>query len=775
MKFKHPFLAALLVFLIFSCNSKEKGELSPEFQIIPEPREMTLEEGEFEFRESTIMVYEGGEAKEAAGLLRELFSKASGWDFAETSETPAIGYVRFQIDQNLENEFYRLEIANDKIEVSASGLPGFVHAVQSIRMLLPFEIESPANNNISWAVPALTILDGPRYEWRGFMLDVSRHFFEKDYVLQVIDRLSLFKMNTLHFHLVDDQGWRIEIKKYPKLTEVGAFRVDHEDKHWNARPTPQPGEEATLGGYYTQDEIKEIVAYAQKRGINVVPEIEMPAHVMSAIAAYPELSCFGNEIMVPSGGVWPITEIYCAGKESTFEFLEDVLLEVMELFPSKYIHVGGDEATKTNWEKCPDCQRRMHEEGLANVEELQSYFIKRMERFISSHDRILLGWDEILEGGLAPGATVMSWRGVQGGWEASEQGHDVVMTPASHVYFDYYQGNPDTEPLAFGGYSTLSKVYGFDPIVDSMSVEQKQHVLGGQANLWSEFISDTDHSEYMMFPRLVALSEVLWSPKDKKDWENFSAKLKENILPRFDLMNINYARSAYAVTAETEIDLESHNLKVKLLNEFPDTQIRYTINEDTLTESSDVYTQPIELSETTRLKAAVFENENRPGAILEKRFIFHKAVGKGVRYEPVYHDSYKGPEEVGLVNVLRGSLNFHDGQWQGWLVDDVEISIDLEELTEIKEVRVGTMENQGSGIYYPLEINLLVSDDGENFRSVGRISREFKENADPELRDFVIKINDPVQTKFIKVAVHNLSHPPRGGGAWLFIDEIIVN
>lgn len=770
---KKTLLIAISLF-IFSCNNKENDMNSADVQIVPEPKKISFKDGEFTFNENTKLVLTDPEAQNAAELLQKIFKKASEKSLVITEENPAKNFVLFQKDETLEDEYYQLDVSGEKIEISASGLPGFIHAVQSIRFLLPSEIELEGNTSVKFTVPALSVNDGPRYEWRGFMMDVSRHFFEKDYVLKVIDRLSMLKMNTLHMHLIDDQGWRIEIKEYPKLTEVGGFRVDHEDKHWNARPTTESDEEATFGGYYTQDEIKEIVAYAERHGIEVVPEIEMPAHVMSAIAAYPELSCFGDEIMVPSGGVWPITEIYCPGKETTFEFLEDVLLEVMALFPSKYIHVGGDEATKTNWEKCPDCQRRMKEEGLADVDELQSYFIKRMERFISSHDRILIGWDEILEGGLAPGAAVMSWRGVQGGWEASEQGHDVVMTPGSHVYFDHYQGDPDSEPVAFGGYTTLSKVYEFDPVVDSMSVEQRKHVLGGQANLWSEFVPNNEHSEYMMFPRLVALSEVLWSTEEELSWKGFSEKLKENILPRFDAMDINYARSAFAVTAETEVDLESKNLSVSLENEFPESEIRYTLSDEALNKTSEIYSEPIELSETATLKAAVFENGKQAGAVLEKTFSFHKAVGKEVSYAPIYHDSYKGPEDVGLVNVLRGSLNFHDGQWQGWLVDDVEIVLDLERSINIKKVSVGTMENQGSGIYYPLEVSISILEDGNKYRSVGSFSREFKENGNPELKDFSIRLERPIEARFIKVEVDNLGHPPRGGDAWLFIDEIVI-
>lgn len=759
--------------LIISCESSENIVGSNNIQIIPEPEQMSLRDGEFTFNENTKIIVPDS-LKPVAEILTEKFSSAAGWKLGITNDKPEKNYLIFKLDDKLEEETYLLESEKEKVEITASGIPGFVYGIQSLRQLLPIEIEENSVREIDWSIPLVSIKDSPRYKWRGSHLDVARHFFEKEYIKKHLDRMAFLKLNTFHFHLVDDQGWRIEIKKYPKLTEVGAFRVDHEDKHWNARPTPQPGEKATLGGFYSQADIKEIVAYAEELGITVVPEIEMPAHVMSAIAAYPELSCFENEIMVPSGGVWPITDIYCPGKENTFEFLEDVLLEVMELFPSKYIHVGGDEATKTNWEKCPDCQGRMQEEDLANVEELQSYFIQRMERFISSRDRVLIGWDEILEGGLAPGATVMSWRGVQGGWEASKQGHDVVMTPGSHMYFDHYQGDPDTEPVAFGGYTTLSKVYEFDPIVDSMSIEQKKHVLGGQANLWSEFIDSPGHSEYMLFPRLVALSEVVWSPKEKKDWKIFSEKLKQNILPRLEAMNINYAKSAFAVTAETEVDLDSESLKISLENEFPNTEIRYTLNDNTLNEASKKYTQPLEISGTTKLKAAVFENGRQPGAVLEKTFSFHKAVGKKVGYEPIYHDSYKGPEDVGLVNVLRGSLNFHDGQWQGWLVDDVRIDIDLEELTEINKVSVGAMENQGSGIYYPLKVSVSISENGNKYRSIGSVSRDFKENGNPELKDFSIELEESVEGRFIKVEVDNLGHPPGGGDSWLFLDEIVV-
>ncbi|MBZ9632382.1 family 20 glycosylhydrolase [Salegentibacter sp. LM13S] len=768
------FIGLLIFVMAISCGESEKinSDVS-EINIIPKPKEISLHNGSFTFNENTVFVVENNKQQEIAEILTDKFKNAAGWELKIQAEKPDTNFILFLSNPDLESEAYRLLVEDNSVEIGASSLSGFIYGLESLRQLLPVEIESKSIvKNKTWNIPNLEIIDAPRFEWRGLMLDVSRHFFEKEYIFKTIDRLAFLKMNTLHLHLVDDQGWRIEIKKYPKLTETGGYRVDHEDKPWNARPTPQLGEEATFGGFYTQEEIKEIVSYASKRGITVVPEIEMPAHVMSAIAAYPELSCNENEIMVPSGGVWPITEIYCAGKESTFEFLENVLLEVMELFPSKYIHIGGDEATKTNWEKCPDCQQRMASENLKDVDELQSYFIKRMERFISSHDRILIGWDEILEGGLAPGATVMSWRGVKGGWEASKEDHDVVMTPGSHVYFDHYQGDPDTEPLAFGGYTPLSKVYEFDPVVDSMSVDQKEHVLGGQANLWSEFIPTNSHSEYMLFPRLVALSEVLWSPKEKLDWEDFSGRMQE-MFKRFDVMDINYAGSAYSVTAESQIDTTSFEIKIALKNEFPGSEIRYTLNNENLNATSKLYKEPFNIAESSRLRAAVFKNGRPKGDTLVKNFHFHKAVGEEVIYEPVYNDSYTGEGRKTTLNVIRGTKNFHDGQWLGWLGEDVEAIITFNEITEIEKIRVGTMENQGSGIYFPVKVSAFVSKDGEHYNKMGELKRQFKTNGTIDLKDFEIDV-EPQEVRFLKINIDVYKGLPNKGSAWLFLDEIIV-
>ena len=765
--------SAILLVVLVGCGEESTTIFTEnDINIVPKPLEMKFNQGAFRFNKETKLVSPKDQV-EVLKVLQDKFTVAAGWNMEVVSAVPNKNYVQLLLDSSLKDEEYTLTVTENYVNVTANGYSGFLYGLETIRQLLPVAIESKeVVNKVDWDVPNVEIKDSPRFKWRGYMLDVARHFFDKDYVLATIDQLALLKMNTLHLHLVDDQGWRIEIKKYPKLTEVGGFRVDQEDMPWNARPTPDLGTETTYGGFYTQEDIKEIVAYAGSRGVTVVPEIEMPAHVMSAIAAYPELSCFQKPIMVPSGGVWPITEIYCAGKDSTFEFLENVLLEVMELFPSQYIHVGGDEATKTNWKICPDCQKRVTNEGLANVEELQSYFIQRMERFLSSKGRILLGWDEILEGGLASGATVMSWRGVKGGMEASEAGHDVVMSPNSHCYFDYYQGDQDVEPLAWGGNLPLSKVYQFDPVVDEMTVEQASHVLGGQANLWTEYIPTNAQAEYMTYPRLAALAESVWSSKANRNWDDFSNRVG-SLFERYGIMGINYAKCAYQVTTETSVDPESAAISMELKSEFPDSDIRFTLDGSDITSASEKYTAPIDIKKTTTIKAQVFKEDKPVGALFEKTITYHKAVGKPVTYIKKYHDSYQGTKELGMVNVVRGSKNFHDGQWQGWLGGDMELVIDMESPSELEKVSVGALENQGSGIYFPIQVEVLLSTDGRTFKSVAIVKREYAANNGSELKDFEVKIEGQT-ARYIKVIATNLGNSPSGGGSWMFVDEVVV-
>jgi hexosaminidase len=551
MKQSFAGLMILLCCTLSSSCGPNRTFAESEIALIPRVQKMTLGESSFKFNGSTKFVVESVDQKVIASQFADFFEKATGLMLqVVVGGDKGSNQVYFKTESVMAPEGYMLEVQKDRIEIKAAKPAGFFYATQTLRQLLPFEIESAQKQKpIDLLVPVVDITDYPAFKWRGFMLDVARHFFPKEDVFRLIDYMALHKINTLHLHLVDDQGWRIEIKKYPKLTEVGAWRVDREDKPWRERAKQETGEKATYGGFYTQEDIKELVAYAQERFITIVPEIEMPAHVTSALAAYPQFSCTGGPFAVPSGGLWPNTDIYCAGNDSTFLFLQDVLSEVIDLFPSKYIHIGGDEANKTEWEKCLKCKSRMKAENLKNVNELQGYFVNRIAKFITSKGRVLIGWDEIQQGGLPSEAVVMGWQGIQGGIDAAKLGHDVLMAPNSFVYLDYYQGPKRKEPLAIGGYLPLKTVYSFNPIPKQLDSEEAKHILGAQANLWTEFVPDLKHAEYMIFPRIAAFAETVWSQKDVRNWDDFTRRI-QLFMKRYDQMGTNYSKSGYDIASK---------------------------------------------------------------------------------------------------------------------------------------------------------------------------------------------------------------------------------
>lgn len=761
--------------LLMGCQTAQKEVHFSEndIVIIPQPQSVSVGEGGFWLDDKTTLVYKDSSFGDAATHFRARVQKATGWAMEITQEAPKTNYIEIVRDTSLPAEGYKLVSSTDKVMISAADRNGAEYALQTLRQLLPKEIESATPVKADWVVPVITINDAPEYAWRGLMLDVSRHFFPKEYILETLDRMAMLKLNTFHFHLVDNEGWRIEIKKYPKLTQVGAWRVDQEDKLWDER-TPNAADALAdpakntkkYGGYYTQEDIKEIVAYAAARGITVVPEIEMPAHAMSAVAAYPELSCHKRPIGVPSGAVWPITDIYCAGQEETFAFLEDVLTEVMALFPSKYIHVGGDEATHTEWEKCSKCQKRMKDHHLANVHELQSYFIKRMDSFLTSKGRVLVGWDEIMDGGLANNAVVMNWRGIDVGKKALAQGNPVVLT--SDCYIDQYQGLPDYEPIANGGFLPLKKLYHYNLEKEKLTAEERKGVLGSQANLWAEHVGSTKHSEYMIFPRLFALSEIVWTADKQKNWDSFVRRV-EAFMERLDVKGVNYARSIYQVVP-TVVN-EGGNISLKLESEVPTAQILYALNGTDIA-AAEKYTAAITLTQTTEYKAFV-SGGKVSNTVTTGKVTFHKAIGKPVNYTPTYHRSYQGQGEGTLTNVIRGTKNFHDGQWLGWLgMDTITLALDMEELTEVSEVRVGAMDCQSAGIFYPTKVVVLVSADGKQFKKVGNIAEPCEIRGKTTLKDFVLQF-DTEKARYIKIVLTN-AVPPKGGDAWLFIDEVLV-
>ncbi len=500
--------------------------------IIPKPADLKVQEGSYEITAATPLIYDQSnqDLNRIAQFLNTHLDK-----YYHIRLNPAPGaktgvLLKLDASSKMGKEGYTMKVDKKGIVITASAPNGIFYGIQSLKQLLPAEASAKLN------VPFLEITDEPRLAWRGLMLDVGRHFYPVYYIKKFLDNMAMYKLNTFHWHLTEDQGWRIEIKKYPKLTEISHWRDETILGH--AR-TSKTYDGIGYGGFYTQDQVQDIVKYAAERYITVVPEIEMPGHSSAALAAYPELGCTGGPYEVKK--TWGVMkDVYCAGKEETFSFLKDVLDEVCDLFPSTYIHIGGDECPKDAWKQCAACQKRISDEGLADEHQLQSYFIQRMEKYLQTKDRKLIGWDEILEGGIAPEATVMSWRGVKGGIEAARQKHDVVMTPNSHMYFDYYQSeNKEAEPLTIGGYLPLEKVYGYEPVPEELTAEEAKYIIGVQANLWTEYISNIKYLEYMAFPRVCALSEVAWSPVKAREFTDFEKRMETEYI-RLGMYGINF-------------------------------------------------------------------------------------------------------------------------------------------------------------------------------------------------------------------------------------------
>jgi len=510
--------------------------------IVPQPVKMRTAPGAFVITRDTIVSAEDPAAAQAVKLVDALAPAFGFRLLLRQSAVPDGKAIELKLDQSLKplgEEGYRLDIAPERIVIAAFNSAGLFYGTQTLLQLLPPAVfRRAAVEDTAWSVPCVSIEDHPRFRWRGLLLDTARHFMPKSSILKLIDVMALHKLNSLQLHLTDDQGWRLQIRKYPRLTEAGAWRKETIIGHPKDKPWRFDGQRH--GGFYTQDDIREIVRYAADRHINIVPEIEMPGHARAAISAYPELGCHPDRQLEP-WKVWGICPDIFAPTDHTVAFLQDVLTEVLELFPSKFIHVGGDEAVKDQWKESPQIQARIRELGLKDEAEMQSWFIRRMDAFLAEHGRRLVGWDEILEGGLAPGAVVMSWRGERGGIAAARAGHDVVMAPTSHTYLNFYQGPPPEEPQSFPQMLPLEKVYAYEPIPKELTAEQAAHVLGGQGQLWSEYIPDPRRVEYMAFPRAAALAEVLWSPTGGREYSEFLARLRPH-LRRLDVLDVNYRK-----------------------------------------------------------------------------------------------------------------------------------------------------------------------------------------------------------------------------------------
>lgn len=777
---KKAILGAMALVMMTLPLSAQKP--SPPLSIIPQPVKMIVGAEKFIIKNSTPIYIENEEGRLAAKALSDKL-KSGGintpiLNLGTRSSTDKVIFILKSNDDNLGTEGYQLQISPNQINIRANTGQGMFYAVQSLLQLLPADVFSTTmKKRSSWEVPCADIEDKPRYSYRGLHLDAGRYFQPISFVKKFIDLLALHKMNKFHWHLTEDQGWRIEIKKYPKLTQIGSKRSQTIAGHNNDSPTKFDG--VPYGGFYTQEQIKEIVAYAQERFITVIPEIELPGHALAAIAAYPELSCDPSK-KYEVGTKWGVFEDVFCPTEKTFGFLEDVLTEVMALFPSKYIHIGGDECPKEAWKKSAFCQELIKKEGLKDEHELQSYFIRRIEKFLNSKGRNIIGWDEILEGGLAPNATVMSWRGIEGGIEAAKQNHDVIMTPGSHCYFDYYQADPETEPLAIGGLLTLEKVYSYEPTPDALTPEQAKHILGAQGNIWTEYMKTTDYIEYMAYPRAVALAEVTWSPKSARNFDNFVTRLTQHF-KRLDNLKVNYSNRVFDVkpvlkTEKTPSGTNKNSIALSTI--LDNAAIRYTINGSTPNAQSTLYSQPIGITQTTTIKAATFQNGKALSQPVTQTFYINSAFGMKYTLAQPPKNTYESGD-LGLTNGIRGNEKTY-AQWTGFLGNDMDLTLDFGEARNFSKVNIQFLNRPESWVFLPDYVIVSVSNDGKEWQDVNRADFSHSRTEGRYVREAKLVFSEYTKPKrYVKIFAKNIGkcpegHKGAGQAAWLFADEIII-
>jgi hexosaminidase len=750
----------------------------PKPPLIPLPAHMVEGAGSFTLGPKTRIRLDeraGDGATQVGAFLAALVGKAMGVSLTPEplgggSESDA---VTLRLDPGMSDEGYQLSVQTDRIEIKAKQPQGLFYGVETLRQLLPADVESPTAMPARWSVPVVEIEDSPRFRYRGAHLDVSRHFFPVAFVKKFLDLMALYKLNTFHWHLTDDQGWRIEIKKYPKLTEVGGWRKETLIGH--SRDVPQKFDGQRYGGFYTQTEIRDVVDYARRRFITIVPEIEMPGHSTAALAAYPELAC--NKGPFEVGTAWGIfDDIYCP-REKTFRFLEDVLSEVIELFPGPYLHIGGDEVPKARWKDSREVQQLMKREHLKDEGEVQSYFMRRIGTFLRSKGKRFIGWDEILEGGLAPDATVMSWRGFEGGIAAAQQGHDVIMTPEAYTYFDHYQdGDIEADTVSIGGNTSIEKVYAFEPVPDSFAASEAAHVIGAQANIWTEYISTAARAEYMVFPRLLALSEVLWSPKAAKNWTDFAERLPPHFA-RLRLLGVEPARHFFKVKQKFEVNAQGQCV-VALISNAHD-PIRFTVDSSDPTPASPLFEKTLVLDRTTTVKAVAERDGKLLAAPVAQTYYVGPATGKPAEYTFPFSAKYAAAREYALTNSQKGSKNFGDGQWLGFDGQDLEATIDLGKPTSIKRLEIDFLRDVGLWVMLPASVDFLVSDDGKSFRLVASVKND-ADDRDPKPLVKTLGASVPNQNaRYLRVRAKNYGklpswHPGAGNPAWLFADELIV-
>jgi hexosaminidase len=770
-------LINLLIVLLFSFKI-----LAQQANIIPQPAEIKAEKGVFIIDKKILIAYDtktGNAARYLADYLTSYY-KIKCDLVSDIHKEKAILLISGSMDKE---GSYKLDI--DKMGISIAGdETGVFYGVQTLIQLLPVNNDKLKTINDKLQIQYINIKDYPRFAYRGMHLDVGRHFFPVSFIKKYIDYLALHKMNYFHWHLTEDQGWRIEIKKYPKLTQVGAWR----NGTIIGRNPGMGNDNIKYGGFYTQEQIKDVVAYAQKRYITIIPEIEMPGHSSAAIAAYPELSCFPNEstkhrkesawsgdtIGKQVQQTWGVFEDVFCPSEYTFNFLQDVLDEVMALFPSTYIHVGGDECPKESWKRSAFCQQLIKEKGLKDEHELQSYFIQRIEKYLNSKGRTLIGWDEILEGGLAPKAIVMSWRGEEGGIAAARQKHNVIMTPGAWVYFDHSQSQNE-DSVTIGGYTSVEKTYSYEPIPDSLTKEQGKYVLGAQGNVWTEYMGNEKKVEYMIFPRMSALSEVLWSPKEKRNWNDFEKRLITQF-KRYQLWKTNYSNAYFDLKISLLPTPDYKGLKLEIIPKDKNGTITY---EAIGRHYPLTYKGPVLINDSRTINIDYYEKTKLVNTI-KLNVHCNKATGKKITLINPPSEKYPGDGPFTLVNGVISEKGFaRPSEYLGFQGTDCEAVIDLGKTQSISKVSVHSLRRENSQVWRPLTMEVFVSGDGTNFKSIG-LTDDFVATENGPGTGSMTKEFDAVTTRFVKIKVAAWGEIPKanpgaGNKPWLFVDEIEVN
>ena len=741
-------------------NMKRKEKT---INLIPKPVHFVQKTGSFVLNgnSSIALINKSPRISELVELAQKIVLDRSGLALKANNDGKGLFFDIIN-NPDIGEEGYEISINEKGIFIRANNPAGIFYGLQTFRQMLPTSISQKVT------LPFMEIIDYPRLPWRGLHLDVGRHFFPTKTIKRYIDLMAMYKINVFHWHLTEDQGWRIEIKKYPKLTSVGAWRnkvgfLSNQEKGFNT-DNGKP-----YGGFYTQAEVKEIVEYARLRNITVVPEIEIPGHSKAALVSYPEFYCFPDQKLEVRTTAGISDGVYCAGNDGTFEFLEDVLDEVMRLFPSKIIHIGGDEAPKRNWAKCSKCQRRIKNEGLNNENELQSYFVKRIENYLNYNKRQLVGWDEILEGGLAPNATVMAWRGIYPGIEAAESGHDVVMTPRMPTYISEPQSiNPITKHD--GRVTTMRDLYEFNPVPDELKKEAVKHIIGVQACLWTELIPNAKILEYKAYPRAIALAEIGWTPQQDRDWDDFYKRLTGH-LPQLSFYGVEYGQRSYDVKIKVVPSNDNKNIFAQFLTETSD-KVYFTTDGSKPNKQSKIYHSSLEIKQSETLKARMYRPDGSAARITEQEVTYHKAIGKRVTYNIPYSTEHQGGGEYGLTD----GLNYI---WQGFQKRHIDVIVDLGELMEVNRIKTNWWYDIDDWVFRPLEVSYEISSDGKTYDRVFQSTNINPENVyDKGILNLTHDMENE-KARYIRLKAKNQMvlppwHRNARGGTWVFVDGIIV-